>query len=429
MATRQTNTSMEAALFSLPHSQAFVTGANVVSTTAPTLHVVRSDPVQPSASETVVVSSASPAPVTGQASSLSPDIVALISQTVQAALQARDQAAQTPAISASSVALPASSTSLGSLTSSFLAAGTGFPSGQAASASPQGRPAPIVVPSFVSTFATPIPALASSSARSLSSVSLATPISLTAAQVPSSISGVVAEQPFVVGPGFSPIPAKFVSQIVSGKYVDLSELLAANLVRSDPEPQLLLDGRLVLTTPPKKQRRRIDDIASWTEAFTIFSLVLTTFFPQRWKDLTVYKLLILRLYRHFSGRVWFAYDQAFREHAAATRLLDWSGMDAQLFNFHAAGASVRSSGAGSAPDSSEPSGSSSSLISCISWNKGRCTAPYATCRYHHRCSTCSGSHRALFCPNRSERKPQSDGKRRARSPAAGSSPTNKSRRQ
>ena len=213
MATRQTNTSMEAALFSLPHSQAFVTGANLVSTTAPTLHMVRSDPVQPSASETVVDLSASHAPVTGQASSLLPDIVALISQTVQAALQARDQAAQTPAISASAVPLPASSTSLGSLTSSFLAAGTGFPSGQAASASPQGRPAPIVVPSFVSTFATPIPALASSSARSLSSVSLTTPISLTAAQVPSSISGIVAEQPFVVGPGFSPIPAKLVSQM------------------------------------------------------------------------------------------------------------------------------------------------------------------------------------------------------------------------
>ena len=197
-------------------------------------------------------------------------------------------------------------------------------------------------------------------------------------------------------------------------------------MRSDPEPQLRLDGRLVLTTLPKKQRLRIDDIASWTEAFTIFSLVLTTFFPQRWKDLTVYKLLILRIYRHFNGRVWFAYDQAFREHVAATRLLDWSVMNAQLFNFHAAGASVHSSGARSALDSSEPSGSSSSLISCISWNKGRCTAPYATCRYHHRCSTCSGSLWALVCPNRSEWKSQSDGKRRARSPAASSLPTNKS---
>ena len=93
----------------------------------------------------------------------------------------------------------------------------------------------IVVPSFVSTFATPIPALTSSSARSLSSVSLAAPISLNAALVPSAIPGVVVDQPFVVGPGFSPIPAKLVSQIVSGKYVDLSELLAAYLVRSDPE--------------------------------------------------------------------------------------------------------------------------------------------------------------------------------------------------
>ena len=219
-ATRQTNTSMEAACFPFPLSQAPVTSANAVSTMAPTLHAVRPDPIQASASGTTLVSSASHAPVTGQASSLSPDILALITQTVQAAFQAREQAAQTP-ISVGSIAIPASSTSLGSLTSSLLAAGTGFPSGQAASATPQGRPAPIVVPSFVSTFAIPIPALALSSARSLSSVSLAALISLNAAQVPSAtcIPGVVADQPFVVGPGFSPIPAKLVSQIVSGKYM------------------------------------------------------------------------------------------------------------------------------------------------------------------------------------------------------------------
>ena len=67
--------------------------------------------------------------------------------------------------------------------------GPGFPSRQAASTTPQGRPAPIVVPSFVSTFAMPIPALASSLAHSLRSVLLAAPISLNAAQVPSSIPG------------------------------------------------------------------------------------------------------------------------------------------------------------------------------------------------------------------------------------------------
>ena len=124
-----------------------------------------------------------------------------------------------------------------------------------------------------------------------------------------------------------------------------------------------------------------------------------------------YKLLILPICRQFNGRIWFVYDQAFREHAAATRLVDWSVMNAQLFNFHAADALVRSSGAGSVLDSLEPSGSSLSLISCILWNKGHCTAPYTTCRYHHRCSSCSGSHRALSCPNRSELKSRNNGKR------------------
>lgn len=175
----------------------------------------------------------------------------------------------------------------------------------------------------------------------------------------------LADQPFVVGPGFSPVPAKLVNQIVAGKYIDLSKLLAANLVHAETEPQLLFNGHLVLTTPPRKQRRRIEDICSWMEAFTIFSLVLMSVFPLRWKDLTMYmyKLLILRTHRHFSGRVWLAYDQAFREHAAATRLADWSAMNAQLFNFHAAGASVRGSSVGSSTDSSEPTGSNSSLIS------------------------------------------------------------------
>ena len=51
---------------------------------------------------------------------------------------------------------------------------------------------------------------------------------------------VVADQPFVVGLGVSPVPAKLVSQIVAGKYVDLCDLLPANLQVKEPEPQLQL---------------------------------------------------------------------------------------------------------------------------------------------------------------------------------------------
>ena len=51
---------------------------------------------------------------------------------------------------------------------------------------------------------------------------------------------VVADQTFMVGPGVSPVPVKLVSQIVAGKYVDLCELLPANLQVKEPEPQLQL---------------------------------------------------------------------------------------------------------------------------------------------------------------------------------------------
>ena len=188
-----------------------------------------------------------------------------------------------------------------------------------------------------------------------------------------------------------------------------------------------MDGRLVLTTQPKKPRRRIEDIATWLEAFAIFSLIVVSHFPHRWRDLLQYQLLILRTHRHFSGRVWLSYDQAFREHAAATGLTDWSCMNAQLFNFHAAGSTTRSSPSSDTSDW-EPSGSSSSLVECKSWNRGHCSAPQAICRYAHRCTVCSGSHRAVACSSSTSRNKREDGKRRSSSPAAVGSSSSKSRR-
>ena len=90
----------------------------------------------------------------------------------------------------------------------------------------------------------------------------------------SASASVVADQLFVVGPGISPVPAKLVSEIVTGKYVDLCDLLPASLQVKEPEPQLLFDNRLLLTSQPKKSGQRIEDIAMWTKAFTIFSFLL-----------------------------------------------------------------------------------------------------------------------------------------------------------
>ena len=227
-------------------------------------------------------------------------------------------------------------------------------------------------------------------------------------------------QSFVVGPGFSPIPAKIVSQIVAGKFVDLCELLSTNISQTELEPQLFLDGRVLLTSAPKKHKRRIEDIVSWSEAFSIYSLIVASHFPNRWKDLVQYKLLILRTYRHFGGSVWLLYDKAFREHAAATKNTDWSKLDSQLFNFYSAGAPAKRFGSRALEESSEAEGSPPSLIICKSWNRGRCSSPFARCKFAHKCSGCSGAHRVSSCPG-------SNTVRHQRSPSPVSEPKRKRR--
>ena len=235
---------------------------------------------------------------------------------------------------------------------------------------------PVLVPSFVNTFAAPTMSSLSLPASSHAPCASSFSLGLSAPLVSPSL-----QQPFIIGPGFSQV-----SQIVAGKFIDLAELLSVNLRESESEPQLLFDGRIVLSST-KRPKRKIDNILAWLEAFSIFSLILATHFPSRWRDLTLYKLLILRTYRQFQGNAWLAYDRAFREHAAAARITDWSSINVQLFNFHAAGSSVRRS-------FTEPIGSSSAVV-CKSWNNGFCVAPSCMCRFAHCCSVCSSNHRAL----------------------------------
>lgn len=295
----------------------------------------------------------------------------------------------------------------------------------------QGR-SPTLIPSFVTTFSSPraavshgntdntaLSASGCGSGRSLQCVGAnlsnqtvgnLTPESRSAeiglSPIPPSQLGFAHfQQPFIVGPGYSPVPFKLVSQIVAGKFIDLADLLSANFNSYEMEPQLLFDGRLVLAPAPKKPRRQITDIVQWMEAFTIYSSVLISHFPQRWKDLNQYKLLILRTFRQYAGRVWHSYDVAFREQAAATRLTDWSQFDVQLFNFHAAGANVKGSSPTIANNSGdEPRGNERSSVRCISWNAGKCFAPSALCKFSHTCLNCYGEHRRCECPEKEPKK-------------------------
>ena len=83
---------------------------------------------------------------------------------------------------------------------------------------------------------------------------------------------------------------------------------------------------------------------------------------------------------------------------------------------------------GSLNELPEPAGADSSQVICRSWNRGRCSAQFASCRFAHRCSTCAGSHRASECSRRFDKTSSHDRKRRSASPPSVPSSTSKTRR-
>ena len=60
------------------------------------------------------------------------------------------------------------------------------------------------------------------------------------------------------------------------------------------------------------------------QAFAVYTLVVTAYYPARVADLLKYQLLIMRTAQQFSGSAWLSYDRAFRRQAAAYKLTDWS---------------------------------------------------------------------------------------------------------
>ena len=83
---------------------------------------------------------------------------------------------------------------------------------------------------------------------------------------------------------------------------------------------------------------------------------------------------------------------------------------------------------GSLNELPEPAEADSSQVICRSWNRGRCLAQFASCRFAHRCSTCAGSHRASECSRHFDKTSSHDRKRRSASPPTVPSSTSKTRR-
>ena len=182
--------------------------------------------------------------------------------------------------------------------------------------------------------------------------------------------GTKLDKAFIIGPGHAPIPAKLVNKITQGQFVELADLLSANLRAVELELQTFLEGKL-LVSKSKRRQVEIRDILTWTEAFTIFQMVICTSLPHRWMDMTKYKLLIIQTARQYPGLAWLEYDLAFRKDAAASGLCDWSKMNLDLYNFHlrspTSPQSLPSSSPGSPPSSTGSRDMGMLTPFCRSW--------------------------------------------------------------
>ena len=265
-----------------------------------------SQPAPSATSSTVVLSSVAPPLV-------SPDVLAAaVAQAIGNTLPAIVSALQSNCrpVNTAPASLPVSTSSgfaAGSLPPPSSLAQPGVP-GLASSA---GR---LQVPSFIPTFST-LPATSSPSSSSLVASSMA-PLFATGQSLPQAEANLAlplpkAEKAFVVGPGHAPVPHKLVGKITNGQFVDLADLLSANLRLPEQEPQTYLDGKLIVSSS-KRRLVEVKDILTWTEAFTIYQMVLCAVYPQRWLDLTKYKLLIIQTARQYPGQAWLEYDLAFR---------------------------------------------------------------------------------------------------------------------
>ena len=389
-------------------------------TTRPTFNSLSADLLStpsmsapPSSGDSVVILTVA----SGTSNSLSNEIAVAVAQAFQQSLPSFVAAfrAENLAVPVSSTALPPVSSIVSSVVSSVV-------SGLAmvAASSLSSVAGTLRLPPFVSTF----PAISSTpgSCSARLARSIAAPIMASHVTSFSSHGESLAasgDKAFVVGLGHAPIPAKLVKKITSGEFVELADLLSTNLRAVDLEPQSFLDGKLLVSR--KRRLVEVEDILTWTEAFTIYQMVICASHPHRWSDLTKYKLLIIQTAHHSPGRSWLEYDVAFRKDAAATGASDWSRMNLDLYNFHLrspAPSSSLPSSSGSPLPVTTSRGSSARPPYCNSWNRGQCLWPFGDCRFCHLCNSCNGDHPRVRCPFHSPGTVRS----RSPSPASGGRP-------
>lgn len=222
------------------------------------------------------------------------------------------------------------------------------------------------------------------------------------------------------------VPPRVQDRILRGEFIDLDDLLQDQLQANEDEvvQVAVTSGRpLQLVTNrrrPATVKRRVHDLATWLEAWTIYARVITQAAPDRAPELLAYQSTIVEANCNYATEAWLLYDRKFRMALSVQPLLfSWAVIDANLWqsSFTSMGrprcakcSLVHPGSASGCPFRSGPSSAASSdgglsqhtrfawhngKPICRNYNRGQCTNP--KCPRVHVCTLCKGSHPESAC--------------------------------
>jgi len=230
------------------------------------------------------------------------------------------------------------------------------------------------------------------------------------------------------------VPARLRERITRGEFVDLDSLLpdvvGADLEEEDSLQLHTESGRAVhlvsKSATSSTPRRRVHDVATWLEAFTVYSRVVLDAAPDRAQMLLAYQATILQANNNYQNDAWLTYDRGFRR--ALATLPDqyrWDTIDPNLWQaaFTSRGRPVCSRCSiihpiptpqcpfrGGLPSNANANQGGSQFRTpfvngkpiCRNFNKGLCSD--SSCPRAHFCLRCRGKHAESDCRKSSSSK-------------------------
>ena len=221
-----------------------------------------------------------------------------------------------------------------------------------------------------------------------------------------------------LGAGLPPVPAKLVSKIESGAFIDMADLLPERLGTycNDEEAK------------GKTKKPVVTNILEWLQCYSIYVAIRGQKQPERIRDLMGYQALIIDAHMEYKSNCWMGYDRRFRQICASQPGRSWAAIHPTLWNLAFAGQAkttrcmycfslthqsndceLASSSRSQRFDltSSTDQGTQRRQF-CFQWNETQSvTCPYPNCKFQHVCYICAYdpkasdiSHKAIYCPKR-----------------------------